>query len=659
MRITPERLTIFTILTVVALLWFCITVEGAIVTPPVIDDANLTLRYTFDKELNYTNHQFSWESDWEGWGYDTNFAGSTVERSTAWASDGVYSVYVYGYYDTGAGQDNWAHFWISGLNDHYKVSFDINITASDVNHPVIVKINGNTVWSSSTVGEQTVVLWLNYTVTNIDIGTWGSSGSSSFYVDNMVLTPLTPDSTGNYNGSVYNSSRVTGRFGYGLYFNDSTSKVNFTYDATNMTGTVVAWVYDTSWSFQSWDNLTVCPYITISGSTATLSASGKIIDEFRVYNVTLTSEQLQAMQEALRVRTLDELNQTTIANANVSLYNATYYTDIPVDEVTNDAILFHNNVSSYSEYVLSVDATNYEKRNYVVELIDGGLVEQTAYLPPSNQAIIIIFTLVDYTNTFGDARLIIKKVIQSEYKEMHEEEFNFENKVTTYLVADNPYHVYVYNIATGETRYIGTYSSAVSTTAVITIGEQTDIITYSPTHAVSIKVIKGLLPYSNVTINITCTTTNSTVQVVTDDLGRATFWADKRYPYRIDINNSERVVTIYPYEDDYVVIAVPLNYSTTLNQTAQNYTTTIGTYNWSVYNISANLTSRLSPTAKGIVCSLFVWMAMAGVSRAFSNVSFVGLLVLIAMALLGFAEWIVVVLGGVFVFGMYILKRWL
>ncbi len=221
-----------------------------------------------------------------------------------------------------------------------------------------------------------------------------------------------------------------------------------------------------------------------------------------------------------------------------------------------------------------------------------------------------------------------------------------------------------YSIYVTTDRYYGSatvylYGDKVVTVTVAELpsGLQKQVVVYPPLHAITLKIVKGLKPLVDVPIVITDQYGNSTT-VYTDSYGRAVFWGNKTIKYTINVNNSEKVVELYPSESEYIIV-IPKGLNYTVNQTVQQYTVVNGTWQWGLTGIAGNLSKQLSPSAKGIITAIVVWLAMFGTARFMQNASVVGLITLVILAVIGFADIITAVFCGLFVVGMYVLKRWL
>ena len=388
-----------------------------------------------------------------------------------------------------------------------------------------------------------------------------------------------------------------------------------------------------------------------------ISGYDVIVDEIRIWNTDLTAEQIRLMYEALRLEVYDEQDLDKI-QANITVFNLNYTLTLEYDEVTQSYLIFHKNVTSYGIYQVKAEATNYSVRFILVNLEEYKRVERAIYLPLLENSVLIKFNLEDNTNKYKDnGILILKKTINNNPTIVFENYFDVGLSCQVYLLADEIYYVYVTNGV--ETEYLGTYSSAVSTVVTLKIGEPVSQIVQSaitlPVHPVVIKVMKGLTPYVNVPVAIKDQYNNSYV-LYTDDEGKIVAWMNKTVMYEIDVNYSEKVVKLYPFESKYSII-IPLD--VTVEEVNVTYNVTEGEWPFGLKGIAANLTSQLSPTARGIICALVVWLAMFGSARVFTNVSFIGLIVLIMLAILGFADFLMVLFAGLFVVGMYVLKRWL
>ncbi|WP_245526161.1 LamG domain-containing protein [Archaeoglobus profundus] len=383
----------------------------------------------------------------------------------------------------------------------------------------------------------------------------------------------------------------------------------------------------------------------------------RIIDEVRIYNRALSDEEIKAMYEALRVKFYDESTGQKI-KANATIFNANHSINLQVDSITKEAVLFHADVPEYGKYQVKVEAGGYSPRYYGVNLTDDKRIELDTYLPPSDKSVLIIFQLEDNANFYNNnTMLILKKAFTDGSKTVYQNYFDIEKKCSVYLIADDIYHVYVDNGI--ETKYLGIYSSSISTTATLKIGEEISQIIQKgvtlPLHTVTLIVIKALKPYAHVPIAIRDTVHGNSYVVYTDDEGKAVIWVNSTIPYEIDVNNSEKVLTTFlPLKEKYIVV-VPYNV-TPLNQT---YNVLYNVTNGSVLQIGKNISSQLSPSARGILTAIILWAVMQSTVRVVGNVSVVGLAVLVILTIIGLADPMSCVFAGTFVVGMYVLKRWL
>lgn len=184
-----------------------------------------------------------------------------------------------------------------------------------------------------------------------------------------------------------------------------------------------------------------------------------IIDEVRIYNRTLSPEEIKAMYEALRVKFYDESTGEKIAG-NATLFNANYSISLQTDDVTKEAVLFHADVPEYGEYRLKVSSDGYYPRYLYVNLSNDKLEEVDTYLPQISKAVYVTFHVTDYTGMFyNNTKLILSKLINNQNKIINSAPLDLEHKVSTYLIPGDEYIVSLSNGS--ETRTFG-YISVVA-----------------------------------------------------------------------------------------------------------------------------------------------------------------------------------------------------
>lgn len=170
---------------------------------------------------------------------------------------------------------------------------------------------------------------------------------------------------------------------------------------------------------------------------------------------------------------------------------------------------------------------------------------------------------------------------------------------------------------------------------------------------VSFKVYRCFKPVTNVSVVVSYNG-NVTGSGYTDETGSVAFRLDKLKSYVINVNNSEKVVTVQPIENNYV-ITLPCNLSQEWETATYNVTT--GSYAWDLLTTAQNLSSQLSPSARGFLSGLVAWLAMYGVSAVGVNAAPVGVIALVGLAVVGLADWVAVLLCCVFMVAMYVLRR--
>ena len=170
---------------------------------------------------------------------------------------------------------------------------------------------------------------------------------------------------------------------------------------------------------------------------------------------------------------------------------------------------------------------------------------------------------------------------------------------------------------------------------------------------VSFKVYRCFKPVVNVPVKVSYNG-NVTNSGYTDDTGSIAFNLDKTKTYVIDVNNSEKVVTIQPVENNYV-ITLPCNI--TMEGETATYNQTFGNYTWDLLKIGQDISSQLSPSARGFLSGILAWLLMYGTSSLGLTSPVPGIIALAGLAVVGFTDWIVVLLCAVFSAGMYIIRR--
>lgn len=170
---------------------------------------------------------------------------------------------------------------------------------------------------------------------------------------------------------------------------------------------------------------------------------------------------------------------------------------------------------------------------------------------------------------------------------------------------------------------------------------------------VSFKVYRCFKPVRGVLVTVNYNG-NSTGSGYTDETGSVAFRLDRLKSYVVNVNDSEKVVTVQPVENNYV-ITLPCNLSQEWETATYNVTT--GSYAWDLLTTAQNLSSQLSPSARGFLSGLVAWMAMYGVSAVGVNAAPVGVIALVGLAVVGLADWVAVLLCCVFMVAMYVLRR--
>ncbi|MBO8179875.1 MAG: LamG domain-containing protein [Archaeoglobus sp.] len=236
-----------------------------------------------------------------------------------------------------------------------------------------------------------------------------------------------------------------------------------------------------------------------------------IVDEVRFYTRDLTATEQKSMYEALRVKFYDESGEKIAANATV--FNANYSIDLTTDEVTKEAVLFNADLPAPGNYWVKTDGSVYRQ---ILVSLGNGLVERSMWLPSEN-VVQVVFSLVDYTGQFGNAILVLKKLMGSNLETIHEDEFDAFGDVSTYLTAGQRYQICVRNDQ--EERIIGWFVPSMSETKILEIR--------NPTIEQPMWVDVNWAFSFNRSVGADNTTTDSVGLIYTDKLGQTTlvrFW---------------------------------------------------------------------------------------------------------------------------------------
>ncbi len=568
--------------------------------------------------------------------YDLDY---TLINKTAWVTVWVRDGYIgiREWQNSEAGDVKYDWIFVAKLADPADVSSTSHYDLY-VQNPKLI-LNGNVVeYAGNLTAGSSVTLNINSTYFVQGVNT------ISFSSDNLIYTQFDVNIKFNYTYTVLgNVTNTTVSFGTTVDYTPQLIAVvppaNRPVDSVNI-----------SVNGNAWTNFDLIGVDIHTPTTVTIKIN--LPDEKGV-NINAT---VNLDPYALVIHVLDELTKRTIFPANVSVYNSTYVqlNDSVIKQVNNKYAIEYWNISD-GKYHVFVDATGYSMRKRFADINTKERLDLYVYLPPSNKSIIVSFYLKDNTGRFpiNSTYIIVEK---SGIGKIHEEYFNVEGKVDVYLVANDVYYVYVSNGV--EIKLLGTYSSSYSTTATLEIGEAVSNIIQRgvslPMHTVTLYVIKNMKPYANIPI-IVKDIYNNTYTVYTDNEGKAVIWVNKTIPYEINVNHSEKVIKAFlPLNEKYIVV-VPYN-TTYLNQT---YKRLVNASNGSIFAIGSNLTKELSPSARGIVTALILWAVMQSAVRVVGNVSVIGLITLIILAIIGLADPISCVFAGLFVVGMYVLKRWL
>jgi hypothetical protein len=560
---TSKRLIVFLLAVNVCLL-LSPNSQAATVHPPLIDEDNLTLRYAFEENYDlkgiYSFEDSNSLNEWTQQSVTPGSSSAELIRSSLWSTDGSYSVKLV-IDDTDNTNEAYNEMKILPNNAVVKyLKFDYNITNVTPSGGLYVSVNGSVIYSIPTPSIGSANITIDGSVYSLKFGVYSDvadTGNTTAFIDNITFYFQINDSANSYNGYArpyIESPWNYKRFGYALDLRNG--HLNFTYDASTMQGTVVAWTSSdgSTWSFENWSSISACPYVTINGDIATLS--GAIFDEFRIYNTTLTSSQITDMQEALRVRTLDEINQTVVDDVECRIQIGSAEYDVLYDDVAKDCIIFHDNLTTYGEYTLFVDNATYSgnvERKYYVTLTDEQTVEFTAYLIPDDDSSNIVFYTVKDAVALPDVRLKIEKLINGSYVTV----FEYSTDNTGHLVIPlKAYDFYRYTASKSGYDTVTGIIEVAFTTYTINFGKETGAGLYYAPHYVTLRVRTYLnSPVSGV--NVTIYLNNTELESgTTDSNGDYVAWLDKYQKYTITlVKSSENIneeYTLYPYESIYV-----------------------------------------------------------------------------------------------------------
>lgn len=257
------------------------------------------------------------------------------------------------------------------------------------------------------------------------------------------------------NGTIIGTAgKVTGRYGYGIDLADAYITVD-----VNLNTTWTAWMWAKTGS--EWHNyvflfngtsivkeymdLVEGDYFNIvsyNGSTVTIAETfSGVIDEFRIYNRSLSTSELYRMYEALRLKFYDESNGVKIKGiAKIYDRNGAYTLQVLSDDVTKEGVLFNDNLPQKGEWLLTASSTNYGTRNLILEL--DNYVEKNVYLPPTSTTVINVIRVYDSTGKFyTDTKVRLQKggeVIEEQY-------LSPEHTAGVYFLKDAYYSLYLDN----------------------------------------------------------------------------------------------------------------------------------------------------------------------------------------------------------------------
>ena len=570
---------------------FLANIAMAKVTPPIPEKSNLILRYSFD---DYTYYHFGFEQtlyddnnseDWNAYG--------SLSYSTDWKTDGQYSLYgdVSGgnaaLYETFSFKivvtydvfilskanngklrvlinNNVVKTYESGehLNESLTVPPNSEIKfewyapdSSDtirayIDNIRILKIQVDDQSGNNHIGD---IHNMNWTAGRYQYGLKSNGNGNITTKDNFTLTNFTITAWVNFSNNVW----------YLLYAKNDTCGISIFYSYSSLQGRTYAGSSSASsafsddrltknqWHFVAitgrynpdyqrlyvkiyidaeWDGSEyACDYIPATVQLILFKDLQGVVDEIRLWNKELTQSDIREMYEAMRIKAYSEMNITEIIYPLSLTIQSSYQVTPQFDEINKVAVVFYSNITE-GEWFITASSEDFARRTISVTITDNyELHEINIYLPPSSQTVTIQFTLRDYTNRFSNKpKLIVKKalpnglaIIASQY---------FDSGLQTYvnLVSGELYQLYVSNGA--EMRSVGYYSSTVSTSAVIIVGNLTivpvsygGVVQFNYTYDAK----NQTLYFNYVTIDGVTTYTNLTIY---NESGGVVYYAESTEP---------------------------------------------------------------------------------------------------------------------------------
>ncbi len=253
----------------------------------------------------------------------------------------------------------------------------------------------------------------------------------------------------------------------------------------------------------------------------------------------------------------EEYTAKPVENVKITIGNTTIY--------TNSIGYYHCNITN-GTYIITAEKTGYKPQNKTVN-INGSAVCNFNLLKLYSVKIIAKkdgYVISNFNLTIFD----------SDYNKVWEGRYN-----GSYIKL--PFGKYTFSATvnlSGQT-YFGSYTCYVKDNQTVTIELQSpppqpqrQEIIYPPQHAVTLQIVKNGVVCAGIPVVIKDPSGNTTT-LTTDSYGSVVFWANKTIPYEININNGEKVLTLYPSSDYYIInIGIGGGYNFSTNQTMLNFT---------------------------------------------------------------------------------------
>lgn len=183
-----------------------------------------------------------------------------------------------------------------------------------------------------------------------------------------------------------------------------------------------------------------------------------IVDEYRLYNYTLSEEEILKHTELLRVSGYDEKTGDDItANLEVILSGTATY-NFQYDSDLNKFLLFGQSGFEFGYYWLTAKNDSYYERTFTVHL-DDALKQVDVYLVnKSDEVIFQVFKLNDFYNQFTKPRLVLGKYVNGKLVTVLDKLFDFNDQAQDYLLWGSQYQLSVVDDEKGIQLTVGWFS---------------------------------------------------------------------------------------------------------------------------------------------------------------------------------------------------------